>query len=1333
MQNLNLLYILSILLAILFQTLDAQTSITPIPLINQLPSNSVSRVFQDSKGFIWFGTLDGLCRYDAYRILTFRSDLNNSDLLTNNEITCLTEDKTGHLIIGTKEGVNILDQRTYRIVPLQDDDIRNEEIKSITVSSDSSVWIGTTNHLFRYGSDNSRNKRYDSSIPPSSINSIFEDNHGDLWVAVWHEGLYKYDASIDSFIRFPKIGTLDNPFNLFQDDRNQLWICTWGDGLYRFNPNKDGDQMYIRQPLFSKERNLPETVFFSMVQDNSDHLLWVMSISGMNALAYTPEENLKEVDVSPLFAESNNIFSEIVKDKEGTMWIAAFSEGVLTINFDKPVIENYLIPSIKQITGISPNITAVFKDTDDLIWLNQNRWGLGWYNPSTNNIRFYNETPSLKDLSELGTVSYISGFRSIPDVIWVAPENESAIYCFRKQKDDILLSSRIDLTRIGDTAGNPRIFYEDRKNNIWIATTGGLLIKRFNSEEIEPLSLPLGSITGITEDTRGAIWISSGNTGLYRINSVGKLSVENFNKENASFPGNNISTICADLNGNVWIGTKEGRLMMYDCIKQTFQDLSRSLQMPGESILNIVADDYGHIWFSTNKRITEYNPVNASSRDYTETDGMVVTSFFTNSYFKEKSGQLLFGGNKGITLFTPSEALSKETKQTKAIISDIKINTRSVFDTNDNSQFDIIGQIVHLEPEDKNIEIDFSSLNYIFPSKIRYAYKMGGIDNDWIYAENDRQFAIYNQLKKGSYTFYIRTTDENNRWSEEITRLRIIKRPAFYETAWAYVFYFTLAILTILLISRTIRNRVKLQHALQIAQIEKDKSEELTQTKLRYFTNISHDFLTPLTIISCLIDDVEDDLKGKSHQVGTIRSNISRLRRLLQQVLDFRKIESGNMQLQLSEGDIALFIKDSCYSNFLPLMKKKDIHFSFTAVPAQIPACFDADKIEKIVFNILSNAFKYTPSGGEVKIELLKQDTYLSIRISDTGTGISKKDLSQIFTRFYNNRMQGGVESNGIGLSLVKDLVNLHQGSIRVESEIGKGTLFTIDIPLAPTGDTGLTKIKQSETMAVADERDATSHISTDQTTVLIVEDNEDLRTVIQSILSKHYHVLTAQNGAEALPVIKENNIDIIISDVMMPEMDGLELCQLLKADLETSHIPIILLTARNSTEDRIACYNAGADGYISKPFEMKLLEARINNFLVNKKSKQKEFKEAAEINISTLAYPKLDEQFLSNAIRTIEAHLSETDFDVNLFAESLCMSKSSLYRKIKTMTDLSPIEFIRNIRLKHACSMLKDPAIPISEVAYALGFSDSKYFATCFKNEFNLTPSEYQKQFRFL
>lgn len=1328
-----------------------QISVNPIPLNEQLPSNTVQRVFQDKEGFMWFATLDGLCRYDAYRILVFRSDLNHPDLLTNNEITCFAEDNNGHLLIGTKKGVNILDKKTYQIKHFKNKEVYGQEIKSILVTSDGNIWIGTINQVYRFNADFSFAKQYEDSLPITSVNSFYEDKDGILWVMLWRNGLHKYDKSTDSFIRFPVIGTIDNPFKIFQDSKNQLWIGTWGDGLYLFYPQKNKEEMYIHKEIFIEERQSQEDTFFSFAQDELFGYIWVMSISGLHALKYTEDGKTKEVDISYLFSDFNNIFSEIIKDISGNLWIGTFSEGVLVVSFNKPVIHNYTMPSIKKRTGITPNITTIYKDREGDIWFNQNRWGLTFFKPSANTISFYQDNPALQTFTELNNVKCISDFRSIPGTIWVGPENESAIYCLKKEKGNILFSGRIDLQKISPHSGNPRLFYEDRRNNIWITTTTGILIRPYNKENIQPVSFSLGTITGITEDTRSSIWISSKNAGIYQIPlsrdvTTNKTDIIHYDKETSNLISNNIEAISADISGNIWIGTKEGNIIVYDIINQTFNDMSNSFKMIGEGILNIIADDFGHVWVSTNKRIIEYNSRNRASRNYSAIDGVAVSSFVSNSYYKDKSGELFFGGNNGISIFTLSEALSQPPKKVKALISDVKINNQSIYHDNNNQRLDMAKQTLTFKPDDKNIEIYFSSLDYTFSSKIHYAYKMEGVDDDWVYTENNRQFAIYNYLKKGHHNFYIKATDENNLWNDEVTLLKIYKRPAFYETGWAYIFYIAFILLLITFVYIWIRNRIKLQNELKIAQIEKEKSEELTQVKLRYFTNITHDFLTPLTILSCLIDDAEITYKGKIKQFETMRSSISRLRRLLQQILDFRKVESGSMKLTLSQGDIVTFIKNVCYTNFIPLMKKKDIHFLFHSNPNQIPAYFDVDKIDKIVFNMLSNAFKYTHPNGEVKVELeqyTKGDhTYLSIKISDTGIGIAPEDLKNIFTRFYNHKISIAGETNGIGLSLTKDLVELHHGSIHVNSKVNEGTVFIIEIPIdrasyndLEVGGFGQIRIAEKTVdLMLLEEREfdvnMVDNLEKELINVLLVEDNEELLSLISNLLSKHYHVITAKNGREALSIIKENsnNINIIISDVMMPEMDGLELCIILKKELETSHIPIILLTAKDSADDRVECYNAGADGYIAKPFDLKVLEARIRNFIENKKSRQKDFQKDIEVNISKLDYPTIDEQFLIKAVKVIEDNLSEVDLDVNFLAGNLLMSKSSLYRKIKTMTGLSPVEFIRNIRLKHACQMLKDKSISISEVAYATGFSDPKYFTTCFKNEFDVTPSDFQK-----
>lgn len=1324
-------------------------STNSIPAIEHFPSNSVQRILQDSDGYLWFGTLDGLCRYDGYRIMVFRSDMNNLNLLTNNEITCLAEDSNHNILIGTKEGLNILNRETLQISHFADEEIQKEYIKCILSASDGSIWIGAENRVFRFNPESNTKEFFSGNeLPVGGVNSIYEDKYGDIWILLWEAGLHKYKKD-GTFTHYPTIGKMNNPFKIFQDDNNQYWICTWGEGLYQFFPNNNQQSMYTKHQVYNNDGKHTENIFFSIVQDNVFGYIWVVSFSGIYALEYTSDHSIRQVDISDLFKKTNNIFSELIKDRDGNLWVATFNEGAFTINFDKPNIQNLEFGYIRNHLGLTPNITAIFEDRNGLLWMNQNRYGLCIYDKTTDKTYTFSNFNSLKNIAGMKNLACIHGIRNKND-IWLGLYDEPCIYIVEKNVDNIIIKKHIDLTNTYPTAGNIRLLFEDSKNNIWIVTTNNVFIKQYDSEDIKLVNPKLNEITAITEDARGSLWMSSENRGIFRTEflnnmNVSDLKIRNYNKQSEGLISNNVTTICAGINGKIWLGTHEGNIICYDENKQKFEDYTKRCQMTGEAIQDIITDKFNNIWIKTNKRIIEYNLANGASRDYSTSDGLLVNSFIKHSYHVDNiRNKIYFGGNNGICIFTPSKRTITSTKAKKISISDVKIQGQSVTINVTNPKFKTISQELILDPYDKNIEIDFTSLDYTYPGKIIYAYQMEGIDDDWVYTS--RQFATYNRLKKGTNIFHIKATDENRLWSSNITTFEIYKHYAFYETWWAHVIYMLFILAGAYITFRIIRNRIKLQHKLNITQIEKEKSEELTQTKLRYFTNITHDFLTPLTIISCMIDDIETILKRKIPQFEIMHSNVNRLKRLLQQILDFRKMESGNIRLKVSNGDIAAFVHDVCYNNFAPLMEKKNINFLFISNPPQIQAYFDADKIDKIIYNILSNALKYTPKGGNIAVRLQTYEntedySYLKIEISDTGIGIHPEDIKNIFKRFFYNKNAGASETNGIGLSLTRDLVELHHGSISVESELNIGSTFSIDIPIEKMAFTK-PEFNQVLPIIIKNEEDddfinnekqhqlpeGNKVSQKENFNLLLVEDNEDILHAIKNLLQKRYNVLTAINGTIALNTTNNNDIDVIVSDIMMPEMDGLELCRAIKSNIETSHISMLLLTAKNSVEDRIECYNAGADGYISKPFDIKVLEARINNFLVNKRNKQTEFKSNVEINIETLNYPSLDEQFQNKAIQVIEEHLSDNDFDITIFARYLNMSKSSLYRKMKTMS-LPPNEFIRNIRLKHACQILKDKSRSISEVAYSVGFTDPHYFATCFKAEFDMTPSEFQKK----
>lgn len=1354
------LYITFLLLINMFSCVFAQQlSVDVLPLGGQLPSNSVQRIFQDREGFMWLGTREGLCRYDAYRILTFRSGKTTPNLLTDNEITYITEDSRGHLLIGTKKGINVLDKRTYEIHHVDNEELIDQEIRSILVDTKGHIWVGTYIALYRCSADFSSSKRYDSSLPVTSVNSLYEDKDKNLWVTFWRKGLYRYDREQDRFVKYPNLGAENNPFCVFQDDKKQHWVGTWGEGLYMFYPEEKGDMTYVPAKSFQGEELPKNGSFFSIQQDDKHGYIWLVTTRGLFVIKKRADNLMEKVDISEISSKLNNIFSEIYKDKSGNLWIASFNEGVSIINMDKPVIQNYPISIIKKETGLTTNIRAIYKDMDGDIWISQNRLGWGIYKKDNEHVLWYKDMPDLKNLSGMESVNCFAGYPSMNGEIWLGPAYQPLIYILKKEKGKVTLSAKIDLQRYIKTPGNnPQFFYEDKKHNIWIVTSLGLLVKPYNEHDIRTTGFLQREITGLTEDTAGNIWISTRKDGVLCLTVSDDFKIEQkdiikLDANSNQLISNNVEDICTDAEGRIWMGSQEGYIFLYNPKSKSIEDYSDLFATLAEGILGMMVDDTGHIWISTNKRIIEYDPKTGGQITYLAGSDVMVNAFTKHSCFKDQLGQMYYGGNKGIAVFSPYEGLADKPERIRTVIVDVKLNDESLLLGKSNERFDLRKQNLVLHADDQNIEIDFSSLNYSFPTKIQYAYKMDGVDKDWIYIKDDRRFAYYNQLPKGKRTFSVKATDVNGLWSSRITKIEVYKYPAFYETWWAYTIYALFILFICYSFYRRVKRRMQLQHELKIAQIEKDKSEELVQVKLRYFTNISHDLLTPLTIITCLVDDVEYSFKDNIPQLKMIQYNVNRLKRLLQQILDFRKMESGNMKLKVTSGDIISLVRNVCYSNFMPLMQKKKMIFTFESEEEKLNAYFDVDKIDKVIFNLLSNACKYTEEGGEIKVKLSRYSqeghTYLSIMVSDTGKGISSDDLERIFTRFYTSQQWISSETNGIGLSLTKDLVELHHGTINVESEVDKGTTFTVIVPIDEASyaedeinintlpeieveeepklvhsQTGIIALDEEELPGVKDDNTEVS-----DTRLLLVEDNEELLYLMERILARHYQVMIAKNGVEALDIVKENDIDIIVSDVMMPEMDGLELCRIIKGNLDTSHIPIILLTAKNSTEDRIECYNAGANAYITKPFELKVLEARINNFLTNKKNKQEEFRSDIGTNFDLLDTSAIDREFLEKMIEIVQENLSSSTFDVVQLADALAMSKSSLYRKTKVITGLSPVEFIRNIRLKQGVNMLKSKSITVSEVAYACGFSNPKYFATCFKEEFGITPKEYQKE----
>ena len=1346
----TLFYLFIIVIVCQAGIVSSQFSFEKFQYAEKLPSNSVIRIFQDKEGFMWFGTKDGLCRFDGYDVKVFRSSALTPGKLTSNEIRCIAEDNYQHLWVGTFEGINIVDKRNYSIKPFENKYIRKEWINSILNDSKGNIWVGTSNAgVLKIDPRTGKFERYSADknslfrLKGNNVTNIYEDKVGRIWISLWKSGLCYIDQNANKIAFVPNIGSSNNPFRVLQDKDGLYWICTWGDGI--FNIKFENNNLSLQpMPLSKNSTKKVDDIVYSITQDDKLGGIWVVTFSGLILIEKEPDGSFKVLDTGSFFNESTNkLFHEITKDRKGNLWVGSVGEGLYKLDFNKLLIQNFPLTEIKDQLNARSYVTRFCELTTGEVYIVINRVGLFIFNPKTGTVK-RPANPIVRSLTSVSAILKVSD----ENEIWVSNEGEDIVHVFKKTAgDDLVQVDQFSLSDFKATSDNSiACFFKDSKGNVWIGTNNGLYIKSFHLP-VKKVSSNINTVNTIEEDAQNNIWIGTEKKGAYvfkkkKVNDKVLYISSKVNLSIHTYQSYSVQSICCRRNGDVYLATKEGCLYFYDYKEQKAKEISGLYGITDDGIMDVLEDDYGMLWISTIKRIIKYNPHTHAATYYSNADGMLVTSFFKDARIKLRSGRILFGGNNGICAFTPTPQtkLVEPIKQ-RVIITDILLQNKSIFDNELNFHFDADKNKVTFDYAQNNMTIEFSALDFSAASKIQYAYKLSGVDNSWNYVSNNRRFVSYANLPDGSYKFMVKASDENGIWSDQITSLQVVIRPPLYRTWWAYLIYLLIIGLSTYFILKNVANRIRLRNELKISHIEKEKSEELAQIKLRYFTNISHELLTPLTIIMLLIERMQKKNTGDSAQFDIMKDNINRLKRLIQQILVFRKTESGNMRLKILPNDIVGFVKNICHSNFSPLVIEKEIHFSIESEQESYVAYFDPDKLDKVIYNLLSNAFKHTPKGGSIAVRMTFEsrmdNVIFCLSVSDTGEGIAEQDLPHIFKRFYISSSSDQSQSHGIGLALTNDLLQMHKGNVAVRSTLGQGAVFSIEIPVSKNAYTddelSIEEPKKIELPEIqeANETETEDTEATEngkELTILVVEDNRELNNLIADYFAGTYKVLSAENGMQALDMVRDNEIDLIISDVMMPEMDGLTFCKIIKNDVATSHINVLMLTAKNSSEDRIDCYNAGADSYIAKPFELAVLEARTKNLISKRQQKTDTFKANKDINISSMEYGSLDELFLKQAVLKVEEKLSDDTFDFDKFADAMTSSKSTLHRKLKSLTGLSPGEFIRNIRLKHAAQMLINNKGNISEIAFSVGFNDPKYFSRCFKSEFGLTPREYQE-----
>lgn len=1353
----------------LFLHITIQANIMPhyhfkrLTSLEGLPCNDIQKIYQSPDGYIWLASKNGFYRYDGYSFKTYKSNLYHPTLLSNNNILCLEEDIENRLWIGTDKGLNVLLRKTGEIKQIKRIEFINNSISALRSTRNGKLFIGTDQGLFCYDYNTDSCTLYNRQntngiFPETPVKSLLEDSHGHLWIGTWNQGLFRYDLAKNRFYAYPRM-LPKSAHVIFEDSKKRIWIGTWGSGLYVLENAYDPDN--VRWKSFSHEnsnaKSLPHDIIYSISEDINSRNIWIGTNLGLSIL----NDESKGTFTNFYPSEKDETISDaevtsLLCDKQGMMWIGMLRGGVNTVSTRKPFFKSYPMKGLKQ-EFKTQTVSCILIDKDNqTLWMVIGTSGLIKYNLHNHT---WQKIPKEKYFpSESRIPSIIKMTRLSNGAIWFGTYNDG-IFEYQETTAGVHHTKKFSSATTPWLSGN-RIYaiFEDTEKNKWIGTDYGLTMLagngkylRFDTLDCNGNKLRTSVIMDIKKDHRGVIWAASSNNGIYKIEGKGKdiskYKISNYSINNKKLNSTNVACIHIDTKGRIWSGGQDGGLSLYDPLKNLFIPIHHIWNLPGDVIFNIQEDQHNNLWICTNSGLVKLtigkDLQSFSYRLYTTMDGLLDNSFTRNGSSVSANGEIYLGSYQGLNSFRPNELQDKQSFQPTVTITDIKIHNcpwdeLPVKNKEKISAFspEFTKKIV-LNYTQNNFNIEFAALGYENPMQQTYAYKLHGIDDKWQYSNSMHRFAYYNNLPPGTYTFELKATNSNGVWNSREATLDITILPPPWKTWWAYLLYTLFVIITIYWVYRTVCNRMNLQNELQLRDIEKTKSEELNHAKLQFFTNITHELLTPLTIISAAIDELRIASPDHQKQYSVMMNNINRLIRLLQQILEFRKVESGNLKLRVSYNDLASFVTNHVES-FRPLIQKKQMHLQVTC-PSLLMGWFDPDKVDKILYNLLSNAAKYNKTGGNIAVILTQDPTkkYAIITVSDDGEGISKEAQKDLFKRFYEGDYRKfKTTGTGIGLSLTKDLVLLHGGTITVNSDKGKGTHFQICLPITKESfkedEIDMTSPESHDIQLLNIEDDsAEAPTQIQEYTLLIVEDNEDLLNLMANLLRIKYHIFTATNGMEALNIIRTEDIDLIISDVMMPVMDGMTLCKEIKSKFETSHIPILLLTAKTSETDRTQAYEIGADSYLTKPFNLTVLHARIHNLLRARERKNQDFKKQIVFEAKELNYTSIDEEFLQKAIDCVHQHLDEPEYDLAHFLQDMGTSRSTLFRKMKSLTGLSYVSFIRNVRLKAACQIMEEKKnVRISELAYAVGFNDPRYFSTCFKKEFGMQPREWFEHF---
>lgn len=1309
----------------------------------------VKCIHQDKYGFLWFGTENGLNKYDGYTFKVYKHNSAYKNSLSHNNINVIYEDNKGNLWIGTHVGLNLYDRDKDEFIPV---DAIQTYIDCVIEYENGNQLVGTPVGLFVYDPGNSAVKQVYSD---SYVMDILMDSYNNCWLATI-KGLLLVDTSDYSYktITLPgnEQGAGDNLiYKLLQDSDGRIWIGTNNQGLFimdyvEMNPEKPEFFQFKPDPF--NKKSVSRGAIYSLLEDNNKHLWIGTENGGLNIIDLNNFDrnncSFNYFTHNPIeySSISNNSIHDIYIDNQNTIWLGVYNGG---LNYYNGLSQKF--SHVKQNpnnkNSLNDNNINVLYDEEKYLWIGTEK-GLNVWNKKTDTYQHF--THDYKNEFSIGSNAVWSIYRDSRGSMWIGTWGGGLNLL--NEKNGTFKRYFFDENDSNSIGGN-NIYgiTEDQNGFIWIASMLGGLNKfdhktqKFTKYKYKPgkNSIPTDWVVKVHESSFGELWIATTEALTLFDRESGFFYVfKNKPQDKRSISYNGITDLFEDSKHNIWLGTNNG-LNLFHRKDSTFSCYQVKDGLPNNSIKGICEDDAGNLWLTTNNGLTKFvdainNPPKPRFINYDITDGLQGNEFADRSICKGKDGIIYIGGSNGFNAFYPDK-ISENPVVPEIVFTDFLIYNKSVAYGDKNSplrQHINMASEVNLTRKHSVFSIEYAALNFIAPEKNEYAYRLEGFDKDWNYIGSKRM-ATYTNLDPGKYVFRVKASNNDGIWNEKGKDLIINILPAWWQTWIAKMIYIFIGLIALYffrkytIISTTDKNRLWLEH------VENQKNEELNKLKFQFFTHISHELRTPLTLISGPVNRLmKADYAKKELQL--IKNNVNRLLALVDQILDFRKIESDKMALNLKKMDVIEIIQN-VFFNFIDFAEQKKISLEFNSSVNKLMINIDEDKIQKIVTNIVSNAIKYTPEGGTIKLKialernLQENKDLLKIVIKDSGKGISKVNIDKIFDLFFTaDEFSDRTVGTGIGLHLTKKLVELHGGSISVNSKPGTGSVFKINLPVEKSYHTTdekelvIEKKFNENKPAIPGSQKSFTH----EYTILIIDDNIDICNYLEEILKEKFNIIKECNPLNGIELILHYLPDIIISDVMMPELDGFELCKQIKTDIRFSHIPVILLTAKATTEDRITGFDIGADEYIYKPFDDNLLISRIENLLRQREQLRNHFIAADGIIDHKIDVNSLDKKFMEKVLVVIKQNFKNHEFNVNHIIDEIGMSRSVFYKKFKTLSNQSIHDLIKNYRLKQAEELLRANHPNISEIAYDCGFSDPAYFSKVFKEQYKVSPKKY-------